>query len=138
MRRIADRLLWIGHAGDLRDARSLMDLEPQAIVELADHEPLAILPRELLRFRFPLSDGGENAVWLLRLAIESTASLLRQRVPTVICCSAGMSRSVCIAAAGIARAEERSLEEAIRIVVNSGPVDVSPGLLVQVRLVMAS
>lgn len=138
MRRIADRLLWIGNAGDLRDTRSLMDLEPQAIVELADHEPLAILPRELLRFRFPLSDGGENPPWLLRLAIQSTESLVRLRVPTVVCCSAGMSRSVCIAAAGMARAEERSLEEAIRIVVNPGPVDVSPGLLVQVRLGLAS
>ena len=48
---VADRLLWIGHAGDLRDAKSILDAGIAAIVELADSEPHAVLPRDLIRCR---------------------------------------------------------------------------------------
>jgi protein-tyrosine phosphatase len=131
MRSVAGRALWLGHAGDLRDARAVMDLGIEAVVELADSDQLAVLPRELIRCRFPLSDGGDNPAWLLRLAAESVAALLKAGVPVLVCCSAGMSRSVCVAAAGIALAEGRLLSEALSVVTASGPADVSPGLLVQ-------
>lgn len=133
MRQIAARKLWLGHAGDLRDPRALLSAGIEAVVELADSEPLAVLPRELVRCRFPLSDGGVNPPWLLRLASESVAALFRAGVPTVVCCACGMSRSVCIAACGIALAEGRPLEESLSSVVGSGPADVSPGLLAQLR-----
>lgn len=131
MRQIAGRLLWLGHAGDLRDASAVMNAGIEAVVELADNEPMAILPRELVRCRFPLSDGGDNPAWLLRLAAESVAALIRGGVPTLVCCSAGMSRSVCVIAAGIALAENRPLAETLVTVVGSGPADVSPGLFEQ-------
>jgi protein-tyrosine phosphatase len=105
----------------------------EAVFELADSEPIAILPRELVRCRFPLSDGGSNASWLLRLACELLASLLRAGVPTLVCCSGGLSRSICITAGGLTLAEGRPLEEALTLVVGSRPADVSPGLLAQVR-----
>jgi hypothetical protein len=104
-----------------------------AVVELADSEPFAVLPRELIRCRFPLSDGGDNAPWLLRLAAETVASLLRAGVPVLVCCSAGMSRSLCMAAGGVALAEKRSLAEALSVVVGSNPADVSPRLLMQMQ-----
>src|SRR5215475_3555539 len=107
MRQVPGRLLWLGHAGDLRDARAVLAAGIEAVVELADSEQLAVLPRELVRCRFPLSDGGDNPMWLLRLAAETTASLLRARVSVLVCCSAGMSRSVCVAAAGMALVEGR-------------------------------
>jgi protein-tyrosine phosphatase len=100
---------------------------------LADSEPMAALPRELVRCRFPLSDGGINPPWLLRMASDSVAAFLRARVPTLVCCASGMSRSVCIAACGLALAEGRSLDEALAVVAGSGPADVSPGLLAQLR-----
>jgi hypothetical protein len=131
VRPIAGRLLWLGHAGNLRDARAVMDVGIEAVVELADNEPMAILPRELVRCRFPLSDGGDNPAWLLRLTAESVSTLIRAVVPTLVCCSAGMSRSVCVAAAGIALAENRPLAETLVAVVGSGPADVSPGLFEQ-------
>ncbi len=84
MRQIGDRCLWIGNAGDLREARSLLAAGIQAIVELADNEQFANLPRDLLRFRFPLSDGGANEDWLLRLATNSVAALLKATVPTLV------------------------------------------------------
>lgn len=133
MRQVAGRPLWLGNAGDLRDPRAVMAAGVEAVIELADSEQLATLPRDLIRCRFPLSDGGDNPAWLLRLAAETVAALLRAGVPALVCCSAGMSRSVCVAAAGLALAEGRGLSEALAIIVTDGPVDVSPGLLAQVQ-----
>lgn len=133
MRQVPGRALWLGNAGDLRDARAVMVAGIEAVVELADSEPLAVLPRELVRCRFPLSDGGDNPPWLLRMAAESVASLLRAGVPVLVCCSAGMSRSLCIAAGGVALAEGRHLAEVLPEVVGSGPADVSPRLLAQLK-----
>lgn len=133
MRQIGERGFWLGSAGDLREVCRVLDAGIAAVVELADDEPLASLPRELVRFRFPLSDGGENPSWLLRLAAESVAALLRAEVPVLVCCSAGMSRSVCIAAAAIARVDRLSFHEALTTVVDSRPADVSPRLVEQVQ-----
>jgi hypothetical protein len=133
MRQVGGRPLWLGSAGDLRDARAVLAAGVEAVVELADSEPFAVLPRELVRCRVPLSDGGDNPAWLLRLAAESVATLLRAGVPALVCCSAGMSRSVCVAAAGVALAEGRPLAEAMATVAAGGPADVSPGLLVQLQ-----
>ena len=136
MRQIAGRQLWLGHAGDLRDARAVLDAGIAAVVELADSEPHAVLPRDLIRCRFPLSDDGENPHWLVRLAIQSVlvrlaiqsvTAILVARVPLLVCCSAGMSRSVCIAAAGLALAEAITIDEALKVVIGTGPADVSPG-----------
>jgi hypothetical protein len=52
MRQVAGRQLWIGHAGDLRDARTILDAGIVAVVELADSELHAVLPRDLIRCRF--------------------------------------------------------------------------------------
>lgn len=133
MRQVAGYELWLGNSGDLQDARAVMATGIEAMVELADSEPLAILPRELVRCRFPLSDGGDNPAWLLQLAAESVAALLRARVPTLVCCSAGMSRSVCVAAAGIALVEGQPLSQTLAAIVESGPADVSPGLFMQIQ-----
>ena len=125
--------MWLGNAGDLRDPRNLLDQGIDAVIELADNELSTVLPRELIHCRFPLSDGGENPSWLLRLACESVAALLRANVPTLVCCSNGLSRSVCIAAGGIALAEDRPLKESLSLVANSGPADVSPELFKQLQ-----
>ncbi len=133
MRQIPGRALWVGHAGDLRNARGVLNVGISAVVELADNEPFANLPRDLVRGRFPLADGGENPIWLLRLAAETVAVCLKADVATLVCCSAGMNRSVCVAAGGIALAEGRPMAEALRLVAESGPVDVSPGLFIQLK-----
>jgi protein-tyrosine phosphatase len=133
MRQIPGRALWLGNAGDLHDARAVLAAGIDAVVELADSEPFAVLPRDLVRCRFPLSDGGDNPPWLVRLATESVAALLRASVPVLVCCSAGMSRSVCVAAGGVALAEGRPLAEALSAVVGSSPADVSPRLLMQLQ-----
>ena len=131
MRQVAGRLLWIGNARDLRDVRAITDAEIATVVELADSETLASLPRDLIRYRFPLSDGGDNPEWLLRLTVNAIAGLIETKVRTLVCCSAGMCHSICVAAAGIVRAEGGNLQDAIAVVAALGPADVSPGLLDQ-------
>jgi hypothetical protein len=133
MRQVLEHRLWLGHAGDLRDAPGVLAAGIKAVIELADSEPLAVLPRELVQCRFPLSDGGDNLGWMLVLAAKTVASLLRAEVPVLVGCSAGMSRSVCVAAAGIALAEGQPLSETLALVADSGPADVSPALLMQFR-----
>ncbi len=133
MREVAGRALWVGNAGDLWDSRAVLAAGVAAVVELADNEPMAGLPRELIRCRFPVSDGGDNPAWLLRLAVETVAALLRAGPPTLVCCSAGLSRSVVVAAGGVALAERCPLADALTAVVGDGPADVSPRLLCQVR-----
>src|SRR4051794_37250167 len=113
MRQVVDRALWLGHAGDLRDPYPVLAAGVEAVVELADSEPFASLPRDLIRCRFPLSDGGANPLWLLRLASETVAALLKANVPTLVCCASGLSRSVCVAAGGIALAEGRPVDESL-------------------------
>jgi hypothetical protein len=95
---------------------------------LADSEQLAVLPRDFLRCRFPLSDDANNEPWLLRLAIGSIVELLAENVPTLVSCSAGMSRSLCIAAAALALCERRAFLDVLRETAGDGPCDVSGGL----------
>ena len=132
MRQIGRRALWLGHAGDLRSPTAIMAAGVGAVIELADNEQFASLPRDLVRCRFPLSDSN-NPAWLLRWACESVSVLQQAGVPTLICCSGGMNRSVCIAAGGLALADHCSLDESLRLVAESGPADVYPMLLAQVR-----
>src|SRR5438045_319661 len=79
MRHIPDYSLWLGHAGDARDKHELMRLGITAVVDLAIEEPPAVAGHEMVYCRFPLIDGTENPPWLLRAAIDMTATLLRQK-----------------------------------------------------------
>jgi protein-tyrosine phosphatase len=83
---------------------------------------------------WPSSNSPTASKW--RLAADSVAALLRARVPTLVCCSAGMNRSVCVAVCAVTIAERLPLDEALAIVVGTGPADVSPGLLAQFQEVM--
>lgn len=138
MRRVPNHLLWVGNAGDMSDVRAVLAVGIEAVMEVADSEPLAHLPRELIRLRFPLSDGGTNPAWLLRLAANSLAALVQAKVPTLVCCRAGMSRSVCLAAAGLSIANGRPLNESLSLVASTGPADVAPELWDQFQQALES
>ena len=125
--------LWVGHAGDCRAFRELLDKGIRAIVQLAIEEPPVEPPRELIYCRFPLVDGEDNDADLLSLAIGSVAALIRRGIPTLVCCGAGMSRSPAIAAAAISMVEQVEPDECLRRVAEHLRADVSPGLWAQVR-----
>ena len=136
MRVIEPNLLWIGNAGDVRHVVDLMDAGIRAVVDLAANEPIANLPREIVYCRFPLIDGTGNERWLLRAAIDTISELLRGNVPTLVACSAGMSRSPALAAAAIARVFGRDANECLLACVASDPADVSPALWNEVVAVL--
>jgi len=136
MRQVPGYQLWLGHVGDARDLRTVISTGILALVDLALNEPPATVTRELVYCRFPLLDGNGNPHWLVRAAVETVAGLLRSRTPTLLYCGAGMSRTPIIAAAAIARLSSRPLVEAVGVVVQSGPADLSPGLLAEVQAVL--
>lgn len=99
-----------------------------AVVDLALNELPAQVPRELSYQRFPLVDGAGNPPWLLRAAVDAVAGLVRSGTPTLVFCAAGMCRSPAIAAAALARANGGTPADALALVTQSGPCDVSPAL----------
>jgi protein-tyrosine phosphatase len=128
MNQIKPYPLWLGHAGDGRDFRPALDAGIQALVELSREEAPTEPPRELIYCRFPLLDGVGNDEGLLDLAIGTLASLVRMRIPTLVCSSAGMSRSPAVAAAALALAHHESPEDCLQHVAQEHRSDVSPGL----------
>lgn len=128
MRQVVPHPLWLGHSGDGLDFPKLYEAGIQALVQLAVEEPAIQTPRDLLYFRVPISDGAGNRPDSLALAIRTVAELLSRRIPTLVSCGAGMSRSPCIVAAALAVTFRESLEGSLRIVISQGPCDISPSL----------
>ena len=125
---VTPNVLWLGNAGDLRKPALLMDRGVAAVVDLAVEEPVAKLPREIVYCRVPLVDGSGNPREMLRLAVETVATLMCEGIPTLVCCSAGMSRSPSIAAFALARVHNRSPAHCLRAVATMKSHDVSPAL----------
>jgi hypothetical protein len=130
--------LWLGNVGDLREPARLFAADIRAVVELAANEAPAQLPREFLHCRFPLNDGAGNPPWLLRAAITTVTSLIESRVPTLVCCGAGMSRSPAIAAAAIAMDSGEAPGDVLSRISRSGPHDISASLWADVQAVVTS
>jgi hypothetical protein len=133
MRQVPGYSLWLGHVGDVRDLHGIHAAGIRAVVDLALNEPPATVSRELVYCRFPLIDGPGNPRWLLRLAVETVAGLLRGDTPTLVYCGAGLSRSPCIAAAAIAQVRGCPIAAALAIALQSAAADVSPGLWAEVQ-----
>jgi protein-tyrosine phosphatase len=123
--------LWLGNAGDCLNPRAVIEAGVQAVVQLASEEPPQVFPREMIQLRFPLHDGTGNSSELLRLVVFSMECLLRAAIPTLLCCSAGMSRSPAIAACAIAKLTDQSPDAILRELQTLKPIDVSPGLWLQ-------
>ncbi len=128
MRRLANFPLWIGNALDAGDLRHVHAVGIDALVDLGINEPVPLLTRELIYCRFPLLDGAGNSPVLLRLAVQTTAQLIGAKVPTLVFCSAGMSRSPAVSAIALAIVTSRTPEDCLAIVFEDGPKDLSPTL----------
>jgi protein-tyrosine phosphatase len=130
--------LWIGNAADARQPADLLQTGIRAVVDLAYEELPPALLRELILIRVPLTDGEGNSPKSLELAISSVEQLLRSATPTLVACSAGLSRSPLIAAAAISRVEQIALQPALRRIQQVSPLDVSPRLLGEVEQIQLS
>ena len=95
---------------------------------LAVNESPVRITRELVYCRFPLLDGRGNPPRLVRAAVDTVAGLLRAGTPTLVYWSGE----------AVAQLRDCSLAEGLALVLRSGPADVSPGLLSEVRGMPAS
>lgn len=127
MREILPQLLWTGNAHDIRpyDSTKLSSIE--ALVDLALNEPPAIPPRVVVYLRMPLDDSSENPSSRIELAVATAAHCLRIEHPTLIVCSAGLSRSPTIACAAISLWKEEPMESVLNAYFAKLPHDISPG-----------
>lgn len=135
MTEIVPGLLWIGNAMEVRGLPGVLEAEIGALVDLALEERPPMLTRDLVYCRFPLIDGGGNPPSLLGAAVEAVVLLLEKKIPTLVYCGAGMSRSPAIVAAALAASRGASLDGALAEVVAGRPHDVSPALWDEVKRV---
>lgn len=134
IRQIYPDFLFIGNAFDARDQRALYGRQIAAVVDLAANEPPAQLARDMIYYRIPILDGGGNLDRMLLMAVDAVVTLVSQQVPTLVACSAGMSRSPVIAAAAIAQLSSKSLDHCLAAIVEGAPHDISPILWSRVCL----
>lgn len=71
-------------------------------------------------------DGPGNPPATLKIAADTVVALLREQVPTLVYCGAGMSRSPAVVAAAIAGWRGDSLEETLKTISDVAPHDISP------------
>jgi protein-tyrosine phosphatase len=65
---------------------------------------------------------------MLVTAIDMVATLIKFKVPLLVCCSAGSSRSLAIVAVALSRVELSRPEDCLKTVSKLAPHDVNPGL----------
>lgn len=138
MRKIDGYELWVGHAGSVPHGSSLARTGIAAVVDLAMNETPRTFGREAISCRFPLTDGGGNTPGLVVAAVTAVAGLLQARVPTLVYCSMGLSRSPSIAAGALALASGRPEAECLALVTRGAPADVSPAMWAQVLAAVQS
>ncbi|WP_435007180.1 dual specificity protein phosphatase family protein [Tundrisphaera lichenicola] len=134
---ISPHPIWVGHHGDGSNVRALHESGIEAVVQVAVEEAPLSPPRGLMYHRFPIVDGPGNDPSHLFLAVNTVASLLRRRIPTLVCCGMGLSRSPAIVAVALATIGRESPEEALRRLADRRPVDISPFLWSELRSALA-
>ena len=138
MRRVPNRALWIGPALNAAGLREVHDQGIEALVDLAINEPVPQITRELIYCRFPIVDGAGNRPALLSAAVRTTADFILSGTPTLVFCSAGMSRSPAIAAAALTVATGLSPADCLAEVIGTGPRDLSPALWQEILQVLST
>jgi hypothetical protein len=137
MREILPSRLWLGNAADLRDAESILQNGIQAVVNLAIEQMMPTLPRTLICCHFPIMDSEQSSPTPLRSAIETVVLFLRRGIPSLVCCSAGMSRSPAVIAGALSLYEGGTPDDRLRQIALGYPHDVSPQLWQDVRWLCA-
>ena len=92
----------------------------QSDVVEAVNEPPAVLGRDIIYCRIPLSDDGANT------AIDCLCSFVRRDHRTLVACSAAVSRSPMITAAAVSILSGNSLTDSLMQITANAPHDVSP------------
>lgn len=132
MREVIPGKLWLGNASDAH-VQNVLDAGILAAVDLALEQSAPEFPRSTVCCRFPIVDGEQGDRRVLRMAIETVASLVSKGMPTLVFCGAGMSRSPSVVAAALSLVQGGTPDERLRQIVSGYPHDVSPQLWTAVR-----
>jgi protein-tyrosine phosphatase len=135
MHQLFPNRLWLGKTPDARDVSVVLAAGITAVVDLGAEEAPIQFPRDIVYCRIPLVDGAGNRPELIRAAVDLTATLIKARVPTLVACGAGMSRSPAIVAAAIAETDGITLEAALEQITAGTAHDLSTSLWNQVKRV---
>jgi hypothetical protein len=135
MRQVGNYPLWIGTARDARDVRTVLSEGIHAIVDLAGEELPVQTSRDLIYLRFPIVDGDGNDQKALRSLMAAVTALIRERVPTLVACRLGISRSPTVAAVAFGSVYGIAVPEVMKLM--TGPHDVSPVLLRELEAIVA-
>ena len=133
IREIHPSRLFIGNALDARDLRQLHDNGIGAVVDLAINEPPAQLARDMIYCRIPINDGDGNTNSIITFAVQCVVALMHDHNRTMVACSAGMSRSLAVAAAALAITTGREPDDCLTFIATGAPHDVSPILWSRVK-----
>jgi hypothetical protein len=137
MREILPSMLWLGNSADIRNVESILQSGIQAVIDLAIEQLMPTLPRTLVYCRFPILDGEQSSPAALRAAIETLVRFLQRGIPTLVCCSAGMSRSPAVVAGALSISQGGNPDDHLRKIAMNHPHDVSPQLWQDVRGICA-
>lgn len=102
-------------------------------IQLTYEEPENGYPPEVTVHTFSMMDGPQNDEDVFRSAVAKVVALLRDDAKILVHCSAGESRSACVAAAALGRFESMSFDEALAKVRKAGPVNAHESLLTRGR-----
>lgn len=100
--------------------------EPTSADYLAVNEPPAVLGRDIIYCRIPVSDDGANNDDIVATAIECLCSFVRRDHRTLVAGSAAVSRSPMITAAAVSILSGNSLTDSLIQITANAPHDVSP------------
>ncbi len=113
--------LYVGDARDAENHETLAAAGVTAVVKLTRIEPEADYPTFTTVSEVPLIDGPQNDHADMETAVATLADLLDDDETVFVHCSAGASRSVTVAAGGLALEEGCSLSTALERVVETHP-----------------
>ena len=125
--------LRLGTSRDLQNISTVFAAEVTAIVDLGIEEPIPPLPRQTNYCRFHIADDGSNSDQQLVMAVTTIRSLLDARHTVLLCCAAGLSRSIAVGAVVVSGLRGRSPDECLKEIAQLKRTDVNPQLWNQLR-----
>ncbi|MCH7988888.1 MAG: dual specificity protein phosphatase family protein [Planctomycetes bacterium] len=128
LQELISKSVWIGNAKEAENTSQILSLGISAMVCVAIEELPPPITRDLIFCRFPLNDGSDNSVEVLRTAVDTISKLINEKIPTFVYCGAGMSRSPVMAAAALSKVQGSDPDETLRTLFSDLPHDVSPQL----------
>ena len=115
--------LYYGGIEAAGDSTRLLEHGIEHVIQLTYESPEGGYPEYAQVHRFSMMDGPRNDKTVFLDAVSQTVELLEQDTHVLVHCSAGRSRSVCVAAASLCQVELIPFEDAFDRIRSNSPVN---------------